>query len=50
MYLSVFNGLPKVLNEKFAASGVEQNVVVPTNIRPKLVGGKHHRSLHLSIQ
>lgn len=49
MYLSVFNGLAKVLNEKFAASGVEQNVVVPTNINPKLVGGKHHRSLHLSI-
>lgn len=50
VYLSVFDGLAKFLNEKFAAPGVEPKVVVPTNINPKLVGGKHHRSLHLSLQ
>ncbi|KAL0741191.1 hypothetical protein Bca4012_082704 [Brassica carinata] len=36
--LSVIDGLAKFLNEKFAASGVEPKVVVPTNINPKLVG------------
>ncbi|CDY59533.1 BnaCnng35140D [Brassica napus] len=38
VYLSVFDGLAKFLNEKFAAPGVEPKVVVPTNINPKLVG------------
>lgn len=40
VYLSVFDGLAKFLNEKFAAPGVEPKVVVPTNINPKLVGGR----------
>ncbi|KAL0715325.1 hypothetical protein Bca4012_064647 [Brassica carinata] len=48
--LSVFVGLAKFLSEKFAASGEKPKVVVPTNINPKLVGGKHHRSLHISLQ